>query len=420
MDVGVVGGGLAGLVTAKRLAAAEHDVTVFEARESVGGRVWSVQRDGYTFDRGFQALFTAYPAARRELVYERLDLRRFRPGAIVCRPDHRAIVADPFRDPRAAVETALTRDLTFGDKLRVLRLRLQLRNKSVEAIFEADDDSIEQYLETVGFSERFRRNFARPFYGGITLDPTLQTSKRVFEFTFKMLASGAIAVPAAGMGAIPGQLADQVHTAGGQIETGSEVQDVTGDRDGATVSVDGESHAVDAVVVATDPATARDLTDVESIPTETKGCVTQYYRLTGSDLGTGKRLLLNAVDDAGPNEIVPVTEVAPEYAPAEETVISATYLGVPDVDDEVLTERTRETLATWYPERSIDRLECLHTDRIRHAQFAQPPGIHETLPDPRAPEGAVYLAGDYTRDSSINGALASGRDAAIAVDADAH
>jgi phytoene dehydrogenase-like protein len=417
MDVGVVGAGLAGLVTAKRLAAADHDVTVFEARESVGGRVTSVERDGYTFDRGFQVLFTAYPAAQRELDYDRLDLRRFRPGAIVCRPDHRAIVSDPFRDPRAAVETALTRDLTMGDKLRVLRLRLQLRTTSVDAVFDAEDETIEAYLRRRGFSQRFRRNFARPFYGGITLDPSLQTSKRVFEFTFKMLSTGAIAVPAAGMGAIADQLADQVRTAGGQIETGSEVLGVTGGAGGATLTVAGESHEVDAAVVATDPATARRLTDIESIPTETKGCVTQYYRLGSSELGTGKRLLLNATADGGPNEIVPVTEVAPEYAPDDETVISATYLGVPSDDDRTLTERTRETLAAWYPERSIDRLECVHTDRIPNAQFAQPPGIHETLPGPRDPEGAVYLAGEYTRDSSINGALLSGRDAASAVDA---
>lgn len=45
---------------------------------------------------------------------------------------------------------------------------------------------------------------------------------------------------------------------------------------------------------------------------------------------------------------------------------------------------------------------------------------HVKHPDvPAAPDGAVYLAGDYTRDSSINGALVNGRDAAVAVDADA-
>jgi monoamine oxidase len=40
------------------------------------------------------------------------------------------------------------------------------------------------------------------------------------------------------------------------------------------------------------------------------------------------------------------------------------------------------------------------------------------LPDVRDPDGRVYLAGDYTRWSSIQGALESGRVAAEAAAAD--
>lgn len=418
MDVAVAGGGLAGLVAARRLADAGHDVALFEATDRVGGRVRTRRADGYRLDRGFQVLFTGYPMVPRELDVPALDLRRFRPGAVVCRPDHRAVVSDPLRDPRAAVETVLTREITWGDRVRVLALRARLRGRGVEEIFAAPDESIRTYLEGRGFSERFIERFAAPFYGGITLDRGLTTSKRVFEFTFKTLSAGSIGVPAAGMGAVADQLRARAETAGVTVHTDSEVRAVTGGGSGATVEVDAESHAVDAVVVATDPHSARELTGVEAIPADGLGCTTVYCRLPGAELDTGRRILLNAGGGPGPNEVVPVSEVAPEHAPADVTLLSATFLGVPETDDATLVERTRRALASWYPERAIDELRHVHTDRIPFAQFAQPPGVHETLPGVRAPEGAVYLAGEFTHDSSLNGAMHSGRAAAAAVDAD--
>ena len=411
----VVGGGLAGLVAARHLAAGGASVTLFERQREVGGRVRTLERDGYRFDRGFQVLFTTYPAVERELDLEALDLRRFAPGATIARPGHRSTLSDPLRDPRALSATVFNPDVSLGDKLRVLRLRRRLARTDPDSIFTGEDRSIGDYLRSQGFSERFVDNFAAPFYGGITLDRSLSTSKRVFEYTFRTLSTGDIAVPAEGMNAIPRQLADHAREVGATIETEAEVTSVTPDDDGASITADGERHDADAVVVATDPPTARELTGVETIPTTARACVTQYYALDArSDLETGRRLLLNA-DEDGPNHVVAQSEVAPEYAPDDVTLVSATYLGDPEASDEELAERTRRTLESWYPERLFGRFDLLHTERVPFAQFAQPPGIHDDLPDLRAPEGPVYLAGDYTRWSSIEGAMESGRQAAKAV-----
>jgi phytoene dehydrogenase-like protein len=462
-SVVVAGGGLAGLVAARRLAERGVDVTLYERRETVGGRVRTRRQDGFTLDRGFQVLFTAYPAAQRELDFDALDMRYFSPGACICRPGRRSVLSDPLRDPGALLDSLRNPEVTTTDKVRTLLLRQDVAGKSEADIFSGPDRSIRDHLEEWGFSDDYIEHFVAPFYGGITLDRSLETSKRVFEYTFKTLSEGRIGVPAAGMGAIPEQLAARAREAGVEVVTGVEVtgvsdaargpttvevtdggatdenEDGTGtdqagdgaeggdgaeagdDPDGpdqpVTVETSDGTVTADAVVVATDPRTARDLTGVEAIPTAARSSVTQYYSLpAGTDLDTGRKLLLNA-GGPEPNTVVPLSAVAPEYAPADRELLNATFLGSEalDADDEELFAATRRALAAWYPEREFGDVELLHTDRVEFAQFDQPPGVHDGLPSARTPGGRTYLAGDYTGWSSINAALKSGRLAANAV-----
>ncbi|WP_058367287.1 NAD(P)/FAD-dependent oxidoreductase [Haloparvum sedimenti] len=429
-EVAVVGGGLAGLTAAARLAERGRDVTLFERRERVGGRVRSRTVDGFTLDRGFQVLFTAYPAVREELDLDALDLRRFAPGATICRDGSRAVLSDPIRDPRRAVESALNHEIPLTDKLRTLALRHDLLRRPEVEFFVGPDESIRAYLDDWGFSDAYVERFVEPFYGGITLDRSLSTSSQVFEYTFRAMSRGGIAVPAAGMAAVPDQLASRAREAGARIETGREVVRVNaedgeesedeGSADGADATVyfaDDTGHAADAVVVATDPKTARRLTDVGSIPTEGVGCVSAWYTLPeGAPFETGGRILLNAGGDR-PNTVIPMSEVAPTYAPDDRALINATFVdeAALDADDGTLHEATREALASWFPERSFGGLDPLAVDRIPFAQFAQPPGFRTDLPSVDDPEGPVCLAGDYTEWSSIQGAMASGQTASDAV-----
>ena len=418
-EVVIAGGGLAGLVAARHLADADVEVQLFERREEVGGRVRSIRRDGFVIDRGFQVLFPAYPAAKRELDYEALELREFRPGAVIASADGRAPLVDPFRNPAAISAALLSPAITFRDKLNLFKLRRRLSGADPEQFFEGPDATIRAGLEEAGFSDRFIENFAEPFYGGITLDRSLSTSMAVFEYTFKMLLSDRATVPATGMGAISEQLAAKAEDAGTQIETGTEIEavDANDSDDEVTIDLGGETVTADAAVVATDPPTARELTGVESIPTDGRGCVTQFYTLPAeSKLELDRRILLNADGGEGPNQVVGHSEVAPGHAPVGQSLLSGTYLDPDDVEgasEASLAERTRDALERWYPERRFDELETLHTERIPFAQFEQPPGFRENLPDADAPEGPVFLAGEYTQWSSIQGALESGRAAAL-------
>ncbi len=426
-EVAVSGAGLAGLVTACRLADAGVDVRVYETRDTVGGRVRSRRRDGFVLDRGFQVLFTAYPAVRAELDLDALDLRRFSPGAVLCSTDEgtRSVLADPLRDPGSFVASVFNRRVSTSDKLRTLLLRQDLAGREPAGLFGGADESIRSYLDGWGFSERYIENFVAPFYGGITLDRSLATSSQVFQYTFRTLSAGSIAVPADGMGAIGEQLADRARAAGVEIVRNEGLARIERDQGGATTRGAGpvafetteRRREAEALVVATDPRSARELTGVEAIPTDVKSSVTQYYRLPGAGrVETGRKILLHT-DGESPNVVVPLSEVAPEYAPDDQTLLCATFLGEAalDRDDEALAADTRAALAAWYPERSFESLEAIHTDRLPFAQFAQPPGFADDLPATTAPAGSVYLAGDYTEWSSIQGAMASGRRAASAV-----
>ena len=98
-DVAVVGAGIGGLSSAARLAKLGHRVTVFERRPTAGGRLHSVERDGFRWDAGPAA--TVLPAVLRDLFrksgrpierYLELELRTptrrhvFADGAVVDLP----------------------------------------------------------------------------------------------------------------------------------------------------------------------------------------------------------------------------------------------------------------------------------------------------------------------------------------------
>ena len=77
----MVGAGLSGLICAGNLVAAGRRVLLLEAEESVGGRVrTTITEDGYRLDRGFQVLFSAYPALRRHVPLAALQPRYFEAG----------------------------------------------------------------------------------------------------------------------------------------------------------------------------------------------------------------------------------------------------------------------------------------------------------------------------------------------------
>jgi phytoene dehydrogenase-like protein len=413
MKVIIVGAGLAGLTCAKVLIERGAEVAVFEASDGVGGRVRTDERDGFLLDRGFQVYFTSYPVSKRHLDHGALDFRVFDPGAIVHRGSERTVLSDPLRDPKAFVPTLLSGAATFGDKLRTPKVvagSFPAGGISAGEETGGPDTTTLEYLRASGLSERYIASFFRPFYGGVLLNRELTTSARVLRFTLRMLATGRTVVPARGMGEIPKQLAS--HLPHGAVRLESPVDALLRDGERVTgVSAGGEEHEADAVVVATDAPTAGRLTG-EAVPEGRVGEVCLYYETSG--LGSGKKILLNSEDEVFVNNGVEISNVSEEYAPQGRHLLYAVALTGLDLPDETLYRCGIEDLTRWYPGADF---RPIGLRRIPYGQFAQPPGIHETLPENQTATPELILAGEYTEDSSINGSMLSGERAAEVVSA---
>ncbi len=402
-SVAVVGAGLAGLTAARVLKRAGVGVRVLEAERNVGGRVRSRFIEGFTVDRGFQVLFTAYPAAQRQLDFGRLELQPIPPGAVICRDGRRERVGDPLRDPQSLFSTLGARSLTLRDKLLIGKLAAELKRGEPHALLDRPDETTRGFLQNFGFSKGAVEHFFAPFFGGIFLKRDLSTSARLFRYYFRMLMDGATTTPRGGMGKMTRQLAEGLN-----VETGVRVERLEPNPNGVTLHTSGETLEADRVIVAADPPTIRRLTGAD-VPHKAVGSTYLYY---SSDvlLDDEPRLLLNAADGFINNAIWG-SNANPALAPAGAHLLAVTILGLPTLDDADLDRAVRGELARWYGASAVAKLRSLHLDRLTFAQFAQPPGFSATLAGHATPLKNVLIASETTSMSSIQGAVESGEKA---------
>ena len=418
----IVGAGIAGLTCALELHRARVPVQLLEAGPEVGGRVRSTVVDGFVLDHGFQVLFTAYPSLRRMLDLPALRPRRFRPGAHIVRDGRVALIGDALRDPTLLLPTLRAPGIRLTDALRLLALRRFACARSVDECLAPPYTRIStrEFLLARGFGPAVIDGFFAPFYGGILLDRSLSTSASILLFTFKMLAEGETVVPAAGMGAIPRQLASRLPP--GVVRCGTPVAalELEHGRIAGVRLADGMLVRAPHVVVATDPTSAARLAETIRIPMDQPpgglGCTTVYFTARRTPI-PGRALWLNAAPDAAVSHAVTLTDVAPEYATDGRTLIAATAVGEPATwpDDQLELAARRELLALGGQTASDAGLERVGLFRVPYAQFAQPPGAGELRPTVACAISGLWRASEVLHSSSLEGAAQGGVLAARAV-----
>ncbi|MFN9920582.1 MAG: NAD(P)/FAD-dependent oxidoreductase [Acidobacteriota bacterium] len=405
--VAIVGAGLAGLGCALELQRRNIPFQLFEASDSPGGRVRTDSVDGFLLDRGFQVYLTAYPEGQQLLDYPSLQIGRFLPGAMVRLDGRFHRVMDPWREPFAALSHILNPVGSMADKLLVARLRASSLAGRPEDILKRPESSSLQALRRYGFSSNMIDRFFRPFFGGIMLDSSLAVSSRMLEYTFRMMASGDTVLPAAGMGAIPAQLAARLPQS--SLRFNSPITAVTPT---SVRLLTGEIIPASAVVIATEGQNACRLLPGQLPPLSARAVLALYFALPSPPPVTDPIIVLNGNPDGPIQNLCIPSLVSPAYAPAGQHLLSVTVLGNPDIPDLTIESEVRSQLSRWF-NADTRPWRLLRLYRIPWAHPAsQPDSLTER---PALLPSGIFICGDHRFLPSIQAALLNGRHAAESV-----
>ena len=395
-EVVVAGAGLAGLSAATRLVAAGVDVQVLEAGGHAGGRLATERIDGFVVDRGFQVLNTGYPRAA-DLDLDALRLGWFQRGAVV-RVDGRAHrVVDPRQRPSEVIGTATAPIGSLRDKGALAAFSLRAGYVPVGRLLAAPERTAERSLRAAGVGDTALERFFRPFLAGVLLEDELTTSSRYLDLLWRSFVRGSIGLPADGMQAVGEQLAGRLGE--GRLHLHRAVRAVAP----GSVLTDAGRWSADAVVVATDPATAAQL--LPAVDASAPRQVTTHFHVLPESPWSAPLIVLGQPRGRLVNTVV-LSDAQPRYSPDGRALVASSTLA-PTGEDEV-----REEIAEAHGVAPSD-LDHLTSVTVPGAQPAAVPPLR--LRRPVDLGDGVYVCGDHRDTPSIQGAMASGARAARAV-----
>ena len=379
----VIGAGLAGMNAANQIQKAGRDVVVLEATDRAGGRVQSDQIDGFTCDRGFQLINARYPELAALDILRELDFR-FADLAVNIAIDnevHR--LGDPRKYPFSALDSAT------GSIFEKSALIKALAGKPSAEV------SIAQYLVDCGLGKTFER-VLQPFLRGVYLTELTNITAPAGLEIIKTFISGKPGLPSSGVGALSAVMAKQIK----DLRFGVTVNSI---KSGVVTTSVGQMPASD-IIVATDSTTAAQLLDLGTVP-RLAGCTTWYHSAPMAPVTHGQLMLDGQNRGAVINSLV-ISNFIPEYAPLGKNFISST------TETGITESEVRRHLATLY--------NCDNRDWELVAKYEIPAALPigargNSQPIQSLVREGIYLAGDAQVSPSQNGALKSGRLAALAV-----
>ncbi|GAA1028008.1 MULTISPECIES: hydroxysqualene dehydroxylase HpnE [Amycolatopsis] len=426
----VVGGGLAGLAAAVRIAQRGVEVVLLEGRPRLGGATYSFPRNGLLIDNGQHVLLRCYDEHLRFLndigtsrlveFQSRFDIPVLMPG----RPPARL-----YRTPRLPAPLHLLaglatyRPLTPRQRLKVLDAARRLR------FLDPDDPSLDNqsfgsWLRDNGQSARSVSALWDLFIVAAlntTCDEaSLQLAVKVFRTALLTRAAAADVgiplVPLSGLHATPA--ANTLDRLGAKVMLRTKATAVRRADDGTlVVATDGGDVAADVVVLATPHTQAGKL-----LPA---GAVAQ----SSAQLGSVPILNAHFVFDRRVTELRFCAAVgSPIQWTFDRTRIAGghpdeQYLAVSlsaaeeliDLPAELLRESLYPELARLFPAARSAVVRDFFVTRERHATFRQAAGCGQHRPSATTATAGLFLAGSWTATGwpdTMEGAVRSGNIAA--------
>ena len=381
LPVVVVGAGLAGLSAALSLMEAGIEVRVFEASTTIGGRVQTDEINGYRFDRGFQLINARYPEVEALHIIDKLDFR-YAPRAVDIALDGSIV---RLGDPRKYFLSALRSESgSLREKVSFLKYLLS---------HSTHGSNVESELLAAGCNNLYTR-VLKPFLTGVFLAQPSRVDSVSGREIIKGFISGAPGLPARGAGELSQVLAREI----GVVETGVQVNAITG----LELSTSKGSISARAIIVATDQITAAQLLEIEEVG-ESVSCTT-WFHSTPDDLDCDATLRVDGLARGAIINSIAISKLVPLCAPIGRTLFSRTSLGHASE-----SEVRRHLSLMWGVDTAGWELVAKYDIKNSLPLFA--PGRSHAQSLQVRP--GVWRAGDYLSAASQNGALASGRLAAL-------
>lgn len=426
----VVGGGIAGMTAAFRLKQAGFSVRVLEAEDHVGGRMATIERDGFRIDTAAAILPTTYTrmvkliadAGLGDDVVPTSDLVGIARGGVV----------HHLRSSRAPVDGLKTRLLSPVAKTQLLKViadvvragdRLDWYDLGRAA--DLDTETARQWADR-RLSREVLDYIVDPALGSLFVASPDRLSVVDFLFAVRNILGGSFFNSPNGVGFLPEGLARHVDVELSARCTGVEERaggvTVTWDRAGegehveeAAVCVIALSgHQMLAVYPQLDAVRREVVSDIEY-----STCVDVHLALSRPPDEPAMMIQVPSQVDADLCVVVLDHNRAPGRAPAGKGLLTSYWHTA--WADEQWDRSDDEVVAAALP--AIDRLlpgvadsvEFAHVQRWRPAVVMSRPGTYRDLArfsaatDPRA---RVQLCGDYLSASTTHASLCSGERAA--------